>query len=151
MPRRMLVNRLTPALAVTAASVLSTAPLGAQPQAKARARFVSLPGANVISAIATDYAFDMPSSVPAGLTTIRFSNTGKELHHLALVKVEKGKNPEDVLAYFKAGGPPPTWMKPVGGPNAPAPGEETVFTRTLEAGDYVALCVIQSPVGRHTS
>jgi hypothetical protein len=133
----------------TAAAVMSTAPLGAQPATKSATpvRFASLPGANVITVVANDYTFDMPSSIPAGLTTMRFSNKGKELHHVYLVKVEKGKKPDDVLAFFKAGGPPPKWMKPVGGPNAPAPGDETVFTSTLEAGDYVALCVIPSPGG----
>lgn len=149
MLRRTRFTRLTPALLATAASVMSVALLGAQPAAKAAVatRFASLPGANVISAVATDYAFDMPGSVPAGLTTIRFSNTGKELHHLYLVKVEKGRKPADVLAFFKAGGPPPAWMKPVGGPNAPAPGEETVFTSMLDAGEYIAFCVIPSPGG----
>lgn len=149
MHRRSLLHCLTTASLAIAVSVMPAALLNAQPSAKATvpARFASLPGANVISVVATDYAFEMPSSMPAGLTTIRFSNKGKELHHIYLVKVEKGKKPEDVLAYFKAGGPPPKWMKPVGGPNAPAPGEETVFTSTLEAGDYVALCVIPSPGG----
>ncbi len=149
MHRRSLLHCLTTASLATAVSVMSAALLNAQPSAKAAvpARFASLPGANVISVVATDYAFEMPSSMPAGLTTIRFSNKGKELHHIYLVKVDKGKKPEDVLAFFKAGGPPPKWMKPVGGPNAPAPGEETVFTSTLEAGDYVALCVIPSPGG----
>ena len=149
MHRRSLLHCLTTASLATAVSVMSAALLNAQPSAKAAfpARFASLPGANVISVVATDYAFEMPSSMPAGLTTMRFSNKGKELHHIYLVKVDKGKKPEDVLAFFKAGGPPPKWMKPVGGPNAPAPGEETVFTSTLEAGDYVALCVIPSPGG----
>ncbi len=149
MHRRALLHCFTTASLATAVSVMSAALLNAQPSAKAAvpARFAALPGAYVISAVATDYAFEMPSSIPAGLTTIRFSNKGKELHHIYLVKVDKGKKPEDVLAFFKAGGPPPKWMKPVGGPNAPAPGEETVFTSTLEAGDYVALCVIPSPGG----
>lgn len=153
MQKRSLMNRRTPGMLAAAASVMSVALLGAQPAAKPAtasrfaARFASLPGANVISVVASDYAFDMPATVPAGLTTIRFSNKGKELHHVYLVKVEKGKKPDDVLAFFKAGGPPPKWMKPVGGPNAPAPGDETVFTSNLEAGDYVALCVIPSPGG----
>ena len=146
---RSFLRYLATASLATAVSVTSAPRLSAQPSAKAAvpARVASLPGANVISAVATDYAFEMPSRIPAGLTTIRFSNKGKEFHHLYLVKVEKGKKPDDVLAFFKAGGPPPKWMKPVGGPNAPAPGAETVFTSTLEAGDYIALCVIPSPGG----
>jgi hypothetical protein len=116
-------------------------------RASAAAPFVALPGANVINIVANDYAFEMPTSVPAGLTTMRLSNKGKELHHVYLVKVEKGKTPEDVLAWFKQGGPPPTWMRPVGGPNAPMPDGTTDFTTNLTAGDYVALCVIPSPGG----
>jgi hypothetical protein len=135
---------------LVAASVSAQAPAkaaaAAAPKAMASAPFVSLPGANVITVVANDYSFDMPTSIPAGLTTMRFSNKGKELHHLYLVKVTKGKKPEDVVAWMKAGGPPPAWMRPVGGPNAPAPmpGAETDFTSTLAAGDYIALCVIPS-------
>ncbi|BAH39712.1 MAG TPA: hypothetical protein DGD08_13830 [Gemmatimonas aurantiaca] len=127
------------------AQVPRTAAQAAVPRTAAVAAIPAVAGANVVSVVANDYAFDMPASIPSGLTTIRFVNKGKELHHLYLVKVEKGKKPDDVLAWFKAGGPPPAWMKPVGGPNASA--TETVFTSTLEAGEYVALCVIPSPGG----
>lgn len=102
-------------------------------------------GANVVNVTASDYAFEMPASIPSGLTTMRFANKGKELHHLYLVKVAAGKSSKDVMAWMKAGGPPPQWMKPVGGPNASA--GITEFTSTLEAGDYVAFCVIPSPDG----
>jgi hypothetical protein len=140
---------LTLASALAAQAPAKVAPAGAPPKAAAASPFVALPGANVVTVVANDYSFDMPATIPAGLTTMRFSNKGKELHHLYLVKVEKGKKPEDVLAWMKAGGPPPKWMRPVGGPNAPAPmpGAETDFTSTLAAGDYIAFCVIPSPGG----
>jgi hypothetical protein len=136
-------------MSVQAQAPAKSAPAGAPPKAMAASPFVAIPGANVVTVVATDYAFDMPASIPAGLTTLRFSNKGKELHHLYLVKVEKGKKPDDVMAWMKAGGPPPKWMRPVGGPNAPAPmpGAETAFTSTLAAGDYIAFCVIPSPGG----
>lgn len=105
----------------------------------------SIPGANVVDVVALDYAFEMPSSIPAGLTTLRLTNKGKELHHVYVVKVEAGKTANDVMAWFKAGGPPPAWLKPVGGPNASV--GATLFTSTLDAGKYVALCVIPSPGG----
>jgi hypothetical protein len=135
--------------AVLGSPLLAQGPGKVAPKAPAPVAFAALPGANVISVVANDYSFEMPATVPAGLTTLRFSNRGKEFHHLYLVKVEKGKKPEDILAWFKKGGPPPAWMRPVGGPNAPAPmpGAETVFTSNLTAGDYVALCVIPSPNG----
>lgn len=149
--------RFASATSACVLSLVSVSMLGAQAPARqapaARAvsapPFVALPGANVVSVVASDYALQMPATLPAGLTTLRLSNTGKELHHLYLVKVEKGKKPEDVLAWFKKGGPPPAWMRPVGGPNAsaPMPGAETLFTSNLTAGEYIALCVIPSPDG----
>lgn len=129
-------------------AVVIAAPLHAQSRtlpANSATAPVEIPGANVVSIVATDYAFDMPTSIPAGLTTLRFTNKGKELHHMYVVKVEPSKSSSDVMAWFKAGGPPPSWMKPVGGPNASA--TQTLFTSTLEAGRYVALCVIPSPGG----
>jgi plastocyanin len=101
--------------------------------------------AHVVNITTTDYAFDMPATLPSGLTTMRLANKGKELHHVYLVKVPAGKSSKDILAWFKAGGPPPAWMKPVGGRNASA--GITEFTSTREAGDYVAFCVIPSPDG----
>lgn len=123
----------------------SAAPRASASRASATTAFTPIAGANVVQVTANDYAFEMPASIPAGLTTMRFVNKGKELHHLYLVKVEKGKTPDDVMQWFKSGGPPPKWMHPVGGPNASA--GETVFTSNLEAGEYVALCVIPSPGG----
>lgn len=148
--RRLAALLLSSAPAVVIAQP-AKAPVAAPPIARAVApmAFVPLTGTNVVPVVANDYAFDMPATIPAGLTTFRFSNKGKELHHLYLVKVEKGKTADDVLAWFKRGGPPPAWLRPVGGPNAPSPlpGGETVFSSVLAAGDYVALCVIPSPGG----
>lgn len=116
----------------------------ASPRVMAASR-ASVAAANVVNIVTTDYAFDMPASIPAGLTTMRLSNKGKELHHVYLVKVDAGRSSKDVLTWIKAGGPPPKWMRPVGGPNASA--GVTEFTSTLAAGSYVAFCVIPSPDG----
>ncbi len=139
-----------------AALVASSLPMSAQSLAHTSPRVferirgsagvsATVVAANVVNVVATDYAFEMPATLPAGLTTLRLANKGKELHHLYMVKVPSGKSSKDILAWLKAGGPPPQWMKPVGGPNASA--GVTEFTSTLEAGDYVAFCVIPSPDG----
>lgn len=135
------------AFAAAAMPVMAQSPLAAsRPQAPGPALPAStIAGANVVDIVASDYAFDMPASIPAGLTTLRLTNKGNELHHVYLVRVEAGKSSADVMVWFKAGGPPPAWLKPVGGPNASA--TATLFTSTLEAGKYVALCVIPSPGG----
>src|SRR5213592_782793 len=44
-------------------------------------------GPSLITITATDYAFGVPDSLPAGLTTFRLVNQGKELHHANLVRL----------------------------------------------------------------
>ena len=131
---------LLPALRATLVAVAVAAPLTsftrpAAPAAKP----------NVVTVTATDYAFDAPASVPAGLTTLRIVNNGKELHHVAMIRVDSGKTMDDVMAAIKAGGPPPAWAHEVPGPNAPAPGMEANTTVVLEPGTYALLCFIPSP------
>src|SRR5256884_1184321 len=36
---------------------------------------------SLVTITATDYAFGVPDTIPAGLTTFRLVNQGKELHH----------------------------------------------------------------------
>jgi hypothetical protein len=106
---------------------------------------------NVVTVIAREYAFEMPDTIPAGLTTFRLVDQGKEPHHLFVMKLEEGKKASDLLAALKAagpaGGPPPAWMHPTGGPNAPVAGGESNATLTLEPGEYAAMCVIPTPQG----
>jgi hypothetical protein len=145
-PRRAFIAASVALAAVSIPAVAQSPRAASRPQATGPALPVAtIAGANVVDIVASDYAFEMPASMPAGLTTLRLTNTGKELHHVYVVKVDAGKSSADVMAWFKAGGPPPSWMKPVGGPNASA--TATLFTSTLEAGKYVALCVIPSPGG----
>ncbi len=125
--------------------------LSADAQTKSKGRFAPA-GSNVVTVIAKDYAFDMPTTIPAGLTTFRLVDKGKEPHHLFVMKLEEGKKASDMLAALQAagpaGGPPPKWMHPVGGPNAPvAGGGESNATLVLDPGEYAAFCVIPTPKG----
>jgi hypothetical protein len=104
-----------------------------------------------VTVIANEYAFQMPDSIPAGLTKFRLIDQGKEPHNLFVMKLEEGKKASDMFAALKAmgpaSGPPPTWMHPVGGPNAPVAGGESNATLILEPGEYAALCIIPTPQG----
>jgi len=93
---------------------------------------------------AADYSFQMPDTLTAGPTTFTLANTGKELHHLQLIRLEEGKTVAD-LATVKPGTPPPSWMVLVGGPNPAAPTREVVTAVDLVPGNYVAVCFIPSP------
>lgn len=108
-------------------------------------------GPNVVTITATDYAFAVPDTVPAGLTTIRLVNQGKELHHGSLVRLKDGKTVADFQAGLQAAmqshSPPPPWIAFVGGPNAVTPGDTARATQMLEQGNYVFVCWIPSADG----
>jgi uncharacterized cupredoxin-like copper-binding protein len=100
-----------------------------------------------VTVIATDYALDMPDRIPAGVVTLHLVNRGKELHQAQIVRLEDGKTMADFAQAMKHEGPPPAWVKYVGGPNGIAPGQETESTGSLTAGNYAVLCVIPGPTG----
>jgi hypothetical protein len=108
-------------------------------------------GPNVVTITATDYAFSVPDTIPAGLTTLRLVNRGKELHHASLVRLKDGKTIADfqsgLQAAMQSHAPPPPWISFVGGPNALTPGDTGTATQTLEPGSYVFVCWIPSPDG----
>jgi hypothetical protein len=100
-----------------------------------------------VTMTAKDYAFDAPAQIPAGSVTLQLKNEGKEVHQAQLIRLEGGKTGQDLMAAMKQHGPPPDWMKFVGGPNAAAPGHEVSATSVLEPGHYAWVCFIPSPDG----
>lgn len=101
----------------------------------------------VVTITARDYAFDAPDIIKAGVTTIQLVNRGPDLHHVWLVRLDKGKTVEDFMQALKAGGPQPKWAVDVGGPNSPMPGQQSNATLMLTPGQYVIACVIPAPDG----
>ena len=105
-------------------------------------------GPSIVTITATDYAFGVPDSIPAGLTTFRLVNQGKELHHASLVRLRDGKTIADfqagIAAAMKNHTPPPAWMGFAGGPNAVTVGDTATATQLLEPGSYVVVCWIPS-------
>lgn len=103
---------------------------------------------NVVTVTATEFSFDAPAEIPAGLTTIRLVSNGQELHHATLIKLEDGKTYNDFVQALKNPGPPPAWAVEHGGPNPPHPaGGVAEVTQTLEPGNYAIVCFVPSPDG----
>ena len=98
--------------------------------------------ARVVHVTGEDFKFDAPDSISAGLTEFRFLNKGPAIHHMQLLKLEGGKTVADLRAALANPGPPPAWVKEVGGPNAPAPGVESNATMMLEPGNYALICFV---------
>lgn len=93
---------------------------------------------------ATDYAFQAPDTVPAGLTRVQLASNGKEFHHVQLVRIPSGRELRDVMQVMSAKGAFPSWLTFVGGPEATLGGNGDV-TMQLEPGKYAVICVISSP------
>jgi uncharacterized cupredoxin-like copper-binding protein len=100
-----------------------------------------------ITVTATDFKLDMPATIPAGAVSLRLVNTGKELHQAQIVRLDQGKTVADLEAAMKHEGPPPAWLRFVGGPNGIAPGQETTSMSSLAPGHYALICLIPSPDG----
>lgn len=99
----------------------------------------------VVEVVTREFAFVLPDTLPAGLTTFRLHNEGRQPHHLMLYRLEPGKNLGDAFRALRAGGAHPAWMHAAGGPNAVPNGGESVGTVLLEPGHYVAFCHVKSP------
>ena len=109
---------------------------------------VAAPVAHQMTINATDYAFDAPDQVPAGLMTVHLVDNGSELHHVAFIKLNDGKTLADVAQAMKSQGPMPMWAIDHGGVNAPHPGGGMASsTQMLEAGNYALICFIPSADG----
>lgn len=121
-----------------------TGPCDRQAQV-AQAQPADLPTARVVTVITHDFAFELPDVLPAGLTTFRLRNEGREPHHLMLYRLDPGRTLSDVLRALNAGGAHPAWMHAVGGPNAVPHGGVSTGTVRLTPGAYVAFCHVKSP------
>ena len=106
------------------------------------------PEPNVVTFTAADYGYTGPDTIPAGVTTFRLVNSGKEPHHLSLIKLNEGKTAQDLGAAMAPGAPWPSWAVEVGGPNAAEGGETVTATLPIESGNYVFVCFIPSPDGK---
>jgi hypothetical protein len=106
------------------------------------------PDAATITVTATDYALQAPDTLAQGAVTFNLVNQGKEFHHLWIARADSGRTLDDVMAAFKHHGPPPAWLRDIGGPNAPMPmGGVANATVVLQPGTYILGCWIPSPDG----
>jgi uncharacterized cupredoxin-like copper-binding protein len=109
----------------------------------------------VVTIVATDYAFGTPDTIPAGLTTFRMVNQGREPHQavmygapgktfaeLEAVVMPKGSDAEWWHAFLAIH---PTFPAGVGAVIGP---DTSVITANLTPGNYVIACFIPSPDGK---
>ena len=105
-------------------------------------------GIRILTVTANDYAFEVPETIPAGLTEVRLVNKGTEMHHVWLIRLSDGKTLKDLLGAIGPDGQLPSWARDVGGPNTPGPNGESMAILRFTAGRYAMLCVIPSKDGK---
>ena len=98
--------------------------------------------ARVVQVTGEDFKFDAPDVIPAGLTEFRFMNKGPSMHHMEILKLGDGKTIDDLRAALANPGPPPAWVKELGGPNVPDAGTEANATLMLQPGNYALICFV---------
>ena len=105
---------------------------------------------NEVVITASEYKFEAPDQIPAGLTTFKLNDTGKEMHHATLIKLDSGKTVQDLangMKNMKPGTPPPGWVVPAGGPNAAPPSGGSALTMVMKPGNYAIVCFIPDAKG----
>lgn len=103
--------------------------------------------------VATEFAFELPDTLPAGETTFQFENAGKQRHIAVWVELLEGKTLTDVnnfIAESGVSGRPPSWVRPVRAEGFAKPGETTEFTGKFTPGTYAALCFIRDKESKKT-
>ncbi len=105
------------------------------------------PGGSVVTVIATDDRFDLPATLPAGVTTLRLVNRGREVHHVALLRLRAGKTVAELRAALARGAAEPRWVTDEGGPNAIDPGNAAEVVVALEPGSYALACFVPGADG----
>ncbi len=122
----------------------------------------SLPG-RVIDVSASEFSFQAPDTIPAGLTTFRLLQTGlvverlragargrelvadkgddtRGVHMLWVVRLDSGKTVADLYSAARAGRRMTPWARQLGGPAFILPPSTTNATLDLEPGNYALVC-----------
>lgn len=107
---------------------------------------------NVVEIRGDEYAFVMPKEIEGGWTTMQLTNTGNEMHEVAIVRLDGGRTLTDLKRSLSDPASeeqePPSWMTVRAGIPTVAPGETAALTQELEPGRYALICFIDGPKGR---
>ena len=96
------------------------------------------PPAADVSVTMSEYAFDMPVTIPAGRSLWQFTNSGEFPHNLGIVTFEEGQTLDDLIAWLHSEEGPPPWID-VAFWNVMSPGVTSWGEIDIEPGSYVAL------------
>jgi hypothetical protein len=102
-------------------------------------------GPERVTVTATEYAFDIPQTLPPGETTFVLENAGQERHFMEMVRLKGGKSVEELLEL--PGNRADRFIEEVGGTRPAKPGGSVEMTAELAPGAYGIVCFIEAPDG----
>lgn len=92
-----------------------------------------------------DFAYSMPDTVRAGLTTWKVVNDGPQPHEMIVLKLNDGVDFAELLAHLQENGEHGMPAVPIGGVQGLTEGHAGYWTYDLVPGEYAVLCVIPDP------
>lgn len=97
-----------------------------------------------------DFAFALPADIQAGPQTWEVINSGEQIHHLVLTRLQDDKTMEDLQAFMEGGeqGEPPVDI--IGEVNPLSSGVANYVNFDLTPGTYIALCFMPDHTGNAT-
>lgn len=121
-----------------------SAPVEASPSASSSAGT-----AQELAITGTDFAFEAPASVPAGVTRVTLTNAGAEEHQAQVAGFVGEATFEDLTAALQGNDEIAalSMLTLSGGPTGVMPGDEGSTTAEMAPGQYVFLCFVRSPDG----
>jgi hypothetical protein len=103
-----------------------------------------------VEVVGVDYAFTVPATLPAGLTTFHFRNAGQHAHELNIFLLKRGVTIDEVIRTRKAGGKTnPLTDGAIGVLFADKgkPSSATLSAELLPGRDYGVLCIFTDTAG----
>src|SRR5260221_6114366 len=95
---------------------------------------------------ATDYHYDMPATVPAGLVAITQTNSEEQPHQVIISRLKAGVSDQRMLDAFPGEEAKIDALSTfAGGPGIVAPGGTQAVVVSLQPGRYVAYCFLAAP------
>ncbi|MGH7651632.1 MAG: hypothetical protein ACREMS_07280 [Gemmatimonadaceae bacterium] len=117
---------------------------------------VSTPILHDVTIVAREYAFTVPATLPAGLTTFHFVNRGRVTHEVQLFRFNRGVSAAVARRYLATGDVPDSVADRSGSVLIAAPGDsvrEGITVRLVSGERYALMCMFRDAPSkpRHTS
>jgi len=140
--RQRALRPLVPLIGVASVALVLGCQVAAPPAVQPRA------AARTVEFDAVDYAFNAPSTLPSGLTTIRLTNHGQEPHHAQLLRLNDGVDFDTFTQALQREGEGALRLTSAeGGPGTTNPDGSAEVVLDLKPGSYALACFISGPDG----